>query len=96
MLPSAQLSKTQVDRLGNRLRKGDISEADLPLLDGSGDEELVSVLAMMSDASIDVEIAIKTKDINRMIIEVQRCSDLFVRLRAVIRRLRGQEDDISN
>jgi hypothetical protein len=34
MLPSAQLSKTQVDRLGNRLRKGDISEADLPLLDG--------------------------------------------------------------
>jgi putative GTP pyrophosphokinase len=28
-----ELSKTQVDRLGDRLRKGDISEADLRLLD---------------------------------------------------------------
>lgn len=33
MLPSGDLSKTQIDRLGNRLRKGDISEADLRLLD---------------------------------------------------------------
>ena len=33
MPPSDELSKTQVDRLGDRLRKGDISEADLRLLD---------------------------------------------------------------
>jgi len=33
MLPSAELSKNQVDRLGNRLRKDDISETDLRLLD---------------------------------------------------------------
>lgn len=30
---ATQLSKTQVDRLGDRLRKGDITEADLRLLD---------------------------------------------------------------
>jgi len=28
-----EISKTQLDRLGDRLRKGDISEADLRLLD---------------------------------------------------------------
>ncbi len=33
MLPSSKLSKNQIDRLGDRLRKGDISEADLRLLD---------------------------------------------------------------
>lgn len=30
---AAELSKTQIDRLGERLKKGDISEADLRLLD---------------------------------------------------------------
>lgn len=33
MLPSSDLTKSQVDRLGDRLRKGDISEDDLRLLD---------------------------------------------------------------
>lgn len=33
MLPSSQFSKSQIDRLGDRLRKGDISEPDLRLLD---------------------------------------------------------------
>ena len=33
MLPSSDLSKSQVDRLGDRLRKGDINEDDLRLLD---------------------------------------------------------------
>lgn len=33
MLPSSDLSKSQVDRLGDRLRKGDISDDDLILLD---------------------------------------------------------------
>jgi ppGpp synthetase/RelA/SpoT-type nucleotidyltranferase len=33
MLPSSKLSKNQIDRLGDRLRKGDISEEDLRLLD---------------------------------------------------------------
>jgi ppGpp synthetase/RelA/SpoT-type nucleotidyltranferase len=34
MLPSMELSKSQIDRLGGRLRKGDINETDLRLLDG--------------------------------------------------------------
>ncbi|HVS80126.1 MAG TPA: RelA/SpoT domain-containing protein [Pyrinomonadaceae bacterium] len=33
MLPSSDLTKSQVDRLGDRLRKGDISDDDLRLLD---------------------------------------------------------------
>lgn len=33
MLPSSNLSKNQIDRLGERLRKGEISEDDLRLLD---------------------------------------------------------------
>src|SRR4029079_19209592 len=33
MLPSSDLSKSQVDRLGDRLRKGDLSDDDLRLLD---------------------------------------------------------------
>ncbi len=33
MLPPADLTKSQVDRLGERLRKGDISDDDLRLLD---------------------------------------------------------------
>jgi putative GTP pyrophosphokinase len=33
MLPSSDLTKNQVDRLGDRLRKGDISDDDLRLLD---------------------------------------------------------------
>ena len=33
MLPSPELSKNQIDRLGGRLRKGDINETDLRLLD---------------------------------------------------------------
>ena len=33
MLGSGELSKTQIDRLGDRLRKGDIHEDDLRLLD---------------------------------------------------------------
>ena len=32
MAKDTELSKTQVDRLGDRLRKGDVSEADLRLL----------------------------------------------------------------
>ncbi|SRR6266496_656574 len=33
MLPTSNLRKNQIDRLGDRLRKGDISEEDLRLLD---------------------------------------------------------------
>jgi len=33
MLSSPELSKNQIDRLGGRLRKGDINETDLRLLD---------------------------------------------------------------
>jgi putative GTP pyrophosphokinase len=33
MLPRSELSKNQIDRLGNRLRKGDIRDVDLRLLD---------------------------------------------------------------
>lgn len=33
MLPSSNLSKNQIDQLGDRLRKGDVSEEDLRLLD---------------------------------------------------------------
>src|SRR5947209_266718 len=33
MIPSSELSKSQVNRLGDRLRKGDIREEDLRLLD---------------------------------------------------------------
>src|SRR5438309_125755 len=33
MLPSSDLSKSQIDRLGDRLRKGDISQEDQRLLD---------------------------------------------------------------
>lgn len=48
MLLPSELSKNQIDRLGDRLRKGDISEADLRLLDsyrrsfGDGYEIVVS------------------------------------------------------
>ncbi len=48
MLPSSQLSKNQIDRLGARLRKGDISDDDLRLLDSyrrsfsEGYEDVVS------------------------------------------------------
>lgn len=33
MVPASQLTKNQIDRLGGRLRKEDISEDDLRLLD---------------------------------------------------------------
>jgi putative GTP pyrophosphokinase len=33
MLPSSELSKNQINRLGDRLRTGDVSESDLRLLD---------------------------------------------------------------
>ena len=48
MLPSSNLSKNQIDRLGDRLRKGDIIDDDLHLLDsyrrsfGDGYEHVVS------------------------------------------------------
>ena len=32
-MPEDQLSKSQIDRLGDRLRKGDVSESDLRLLE---------------------------------------------------------------
>ena len=34
MLPPTEFSKSQIDRLGDRLRKGHISEEDRRLLDG--------------------------------------------------------------
>src|SRR6267154_2054387 len=48
MLPSSNLSRSQIDRLGDRLRKGNISDEDLKLLDsyrrsfGGGYEHVVS------------------------------------------------------
>lgn len=48
MLPSSNLSRNQIDRLGDRLRKGDIIDDDLRLLDsyrrsfGDGYEHVVS------------------------------------------------------
>ena len=88
--------RTSLQQAWAQLSEKLADEVDSAIKYGGGDEELVSVLAMMSDASMDVEIAIKTKDINRMTIGLQRCSDLFERLGEIIRRLRGQKDDISN
>ena len=63
---------------------------------GGGNEEVVSLLANMSEATMNVEIAIKTKDIDRMTIELQRWSGLLERLQDVIRRVKGRKDALSN
>ncbi len=41
MLPPSNLSKNQIDRLGDRLRKGDINEDDLGLLEAENEEALL-------------------------------------------------------
>ncbi|MDP9291705.1 MAG: RelA/SpoT domain-containing protein [Verrucomicrobiota bacterium] len=63
---------------------------------GGGNEEVVSLLASMSETTMNVEIAIKTKDIDRMTIELQRWSGLLERLQDVIRRVKGRKDALSN
>jgi putative GTP pyrophosphokinase len=80
----AQLSEKLSDEVDNAIKYG------------GGDEDLVSLLAVMSNASMDMEIAIKTKDGHRMATEIQRWPDLFERLRKIISRLKGQKDDIFN
>lgn len=63
---------------------------------GGGNEEVVSLLANMSEATMNVEIAIKTKDIEGMTIELQRWSGLLGRLQDVIRRVKGRKDVLPN
>lgn len=63
---------------------------------GAGNEELVSLLAMLSDSSMDVEIAIREKNVNSMTTELQRSFGLFERLQKIIDRHRTQKDDFSN
>ena len=63
-------------------------EVDSAIKYGGGNKELISLLAMLSDATMDVEIAIKAKDANRMAIELQRSAGLFGRLQEIIHRLR--------
>jgi putative GTP pyrophosphokinase len=63
---------------------------------GGGDSEVVSLLAILSDVTWDVEIAKKKKDVGGMIRNWERSQESFERLGKAIRRLRGLEDDISN
>lgn len=49
MLPPSELSKNQINRLGDRLRTADISELDLRLLMAIGDR-----LPMHTKMSLDV------------------------------------------
>jgi len=63
---------------------------------GGGNEELVSVLAITSDATMEVEMAIKAKDINRMLTTFHQARKSFERLGDVIRRVEGEKDDISD
>lgn len=61
---------------------------------GGGDQEVVSLLANMSEATMNVEMAIKTKDINRLITEPQRWFEYAERLQNIIRRMEGKEDGL--
>lgn len=63
---------------------------------GGGNEEVVSLLANMSEAIMNVEMAIKTKDINRIAVELQRWAELLERLQPWIRRVKGRNDALSN
>jgi hypothetical protein len=63
---------------------------------GGGNEEFVSLLANMSEATMNVEIAIKTKDMNRMMLELPLWSGLIERLQDAIRRVKGRNDALSN
>jgi ppGpp synthetase/RelA/SpoT-type nucleotidyltranferase len=63
---------------------------------GGGNQEVVSLLADMSEVTMNVEKAITTKDIDRLISEPQRWSELEERLQKVIRRLEGREDGLSD
>jgi ppGpp synthetase/RelA/SpoT-type nucleotidyltranferase len=71
-------------------------EVDSTIKYGGGDKELVSHLATMSDASMDMELAIMRKDGERMTTELLRWSELFERLQKIIGKLRGEKDDISD
>jgi hypothetical protein len=63
---------------------------------GAGDKEIVSLLARMSDATMNLEMAIKAKNIDRMTAEFQRSAGLFERLPEVIRRAKGRKDALPN
>jgi ABC-type phosphate transport system substrate-binding protein len=63
---------------------------------GGGNQEIVSVLANMSEAILYVEMGFKTKDINRLTIELQLFSELLGRLQDVLGELEGRQDGISN
>jgi len=56
---------------------------------GGGNEELISMLAITSDATMDVEMAINAKDINRMVTAFQKAIESSERLRDAIGRLKG-------
>lgn len=63
---------------------------------GSGNQEVVSLLANMSETTMNVEIGIMTKDIERLTSELERWSELVERLQDMIRQLEGQKDGISD
>ena len=58
---------------------------------GGGDNEVVSLLAIISEVTMDVEVAIKRKDkdFDEMIRNKERLDESFERLREVILRLKG-------
>lgn len=63
---------------------------------GGGNLEVVSLLTNMSEATMNIEIAIKTKDIDRMTRELQRWSELPEQLQNAVRRAKGQKDAFSD
>lgn len=74
MLPSSDLTKSQVDRLGERLRKGDITDDDLRLLDSyrrSYTEAYETVVGLIQ-SQIGLEPSGRPAKTNTMIIEKLR------------------------
>jgi hypothetical protein len=63
---------------------------------GGGNQEVVSLLANMSEAIMNVEMAIKTNDMNRVAVELQRWAELLERLQPWISRVKGRNDALSN
>ncbi|MDX6612198.1 MAG: pyrophosphokinae [Blastocatellia bacterium] len=63
---------------------------------GGGKKEVASLLASISDATLNLETAIRSADIDRMILEFQRGTDLFNQLPKVIRRAKEEKDALPN
>lgn len=63
---------------------------------GGGDDEHISLLMIASEITMDLELAIKTNDVDGIIGNSGRLRDAFERLSAAIPSVKGREDDISN